>query len=95
MPAGEAVAPGRWPPHDMLGRCFLPEGEVGGIAFLALPVESAGLAEELLDVAPGEFAVVVGGIVFGHIEVDRPVALVGKPGVEDGFHILDLLDDMP
>ncbi len=94
MPAGETVAPGGWPAHDMLGRGLFPEGEVGGVALLGLAVEGAGLAEELLHIASRELAVMVFGVVSRHIEVDRPVALIGQPRVENLLDILDLLDDM-
>ena len=33
MPAGIARAPGTGPLHNVLGRCVLPKGKVGGMAF--------------------------------------------------------------
>ena len=51
VPAGEAVAPGRRPAHDVLGGCLFPEGEVEAVVLLALPVELAGSVEQVVDVA--------------------------------------------
>ena len=78
----------------MLGSGFLPEGEVGGIALLALAVKLAGSGEELVDIASGELAVVVGAVVARHIEIYRSFALVGIAGIENLLDIFNLLDDV-
>ena len=39
MPSGETVAPGARPAHDMFRLCFLPQGKVGLVAFLAHTVQ--------------------------------------------------------
>ena len=95
MPAGEAVAPGRGPPHDVLRRGFFPQGEVAGEAFLLLAVKFAGGGEHLLDDAAAELSVFVGLLlVFAHVEVHRAVADVGVAGVEYLLHEGYLLHDV-
>ena len=78
----------------MLGSGLLPEGEVGGIVFLFLSVEGARRGQKLVDVAARELAVVMVGVIFRHVEIDRAVADIGIAAVENLLHIFDLLDDM-
>ena len=94
MPAGEAVAPGRGPAHDVFGRGLLPEGEVVGVVLIALTVELARVGHDVLEVAARQAAVVVAGVVLLDIEVDRAVRHVGKPGVENPLDEGNLLDDV-
>ena len=50
-PAGDAVAPGRRPAHDMLRRSLLPEGEIARMALVALPVQLARVRQNIVEVA--------------------------------------------
>ena len=65
----------------------LPEREVRGVSLLSL-FGVAALGLQFLDVLIGEFAVVLEG---GHIEVDRPVGLVGVALLDQ---CLDQIDDL-
>ena len=94
VPAGEAVAPGRRPAHDMLRRSLLPEGEIARMALIALPVQLARVRQNIVEVAARKTAVAVFPVVFLHIEIDRPVRFVGETVVENLLHHGDLLDDM-
>ncbi len=94
VPAGEAFTPGRGPVHDVFGRCFFPQREVGGIVFLLLSVKGAGGREQFVDISARELAVTVVAVVFGHIEVDRAVRYVGISALEYLLDIFYLLDDM-
>ena len=51
MPAGESVAPRRWPAHDVLGLRAFPECEVDGVMFFVLAIECARRIQHLVDVA--------------------------------------------
>ena len=51
VPAGETVAPGRRPAHDVFGLCLLPQGKVGGVVLLFLSVQFAGGVEHVVQVA--------------------------------------------
>ena len=95
VPAREAVAPGRWPAHDVLGLCLLPQGEVGLVALLAHPVEFAAGILHVVEVASAQSAIVVVAVIFLHVEIDAAVALVGISGIENLLHELFLLDDVP
>ena len=94
VPSRETFAPGRGPVHDMLGGCFLPEGEVGGVTLFGLTVKLARSGQQLVDVTTGELAVAIVGVELGHVEVHRTVADVGIACVEDGLDVFDLLDDV-
>ena len=95
MPAGEPLSPRRRPAHDMLGRCLLPQREVIGVALVALPVQLARVGDDVVEVTTRKPAVIIFGVVFLHVEIDRAVRLVGKAVGEDLLDELDLLDDMP
>ena len=95
VPAGETVAPGRRPAHDVLRLCLLPQGEVGLVMLLADAVEV--VARGVLDVLQGaaaEDAVLVLLVIRLNVEIDRTVRLVGKAVVENLLHQLLLLDDV-
>ena len=94
VPARETLAPGRRPPHDMLGRRLLPQREVVGVAFVRLPVQLARVGDDVVEVAPRQPAVVVFGVVLLYVEVDRTVRLVGIAVGQNPLHELDLLDDV-
>ena len=94
VPAGEALAPLRWPTHDVLRCSVFPEGEVDGVMLLRLPVQLAGGVEQLVHVAVGEDAVAVILVVSRHVEVDRAFALVGVAVGQDAVDELHLLDDV-
>ena len=95
MPAGKALAPRTWPVHNVFGRGLFPQRKIHAAAFLLLSVEFARGRELLVDIAPRKSAVVVFLVVFFHIEIDRPVALVGVARRHYLFHKFYLLDDMP
>ncbi len=94
MPSGEAFTPGRWPVHDMFGRGLLPEGEVGGMVFLILAVELAGVAQKFVNVAARQFAVGMVSVEFWHIEIDGSVRDIGIAAFKDLFDVFDLFDDV-
>ena len=94
VPAWEALAPLRWPTHDVLRCGAFPEGEVDGVTLLRLPVQLAGGVEQLVHVAVGEDAVAVVLVVSRHVEVDRAFALVGVAVGQDAVDELHLLDDV-
>ena len=94
VPARETFAPGGRPAHDVFGLRLLPEGEVVGGALVALPVQRAGAFQGVVEVAPGQDAVVEVAVVLLHVEIDAAVALVGIAGGEDLLHGLYLLDDV-
>ena len=94
VPAGKSVAPRRRPAHDVFGLGFLPQGEVGGVVLLLLPVQFAGRVQHVFQVAPGQFSIVVVLVVFGHVEVDGALAFVGITIVQDFLHQRDLFDDV-
>ena len=78
----------------MFGLGAFPEGEIDGVAFFVLAVEGAHGALHVFHVAAGKDAVVVGFIVFFHIEIDRSLAFVSVAVVDNLFYQFDLLDDM-
>ena len=94
VPAGEAFAPRRWPAHDVLGLCLLPQCEVGLMAFLPHPVELATGILDILKGASAEDAVLILLVVGLDVEVDTAVGLVGEATVENLLHELLLFDDM-
>ena len=95
VPAGEAVAPGRGPAHDVLGRSLLPQGEVTREALLVLSVEFARGGQHLVDDATAQLTVFVCVLlVFAHVEVDAAVGDVGQACVEDALHEGYLLHDV-
>ena len=94
VPAGEAVAPGTGPAHDMLGLGLFPQGEVVRGVFVTLSVQAAGPFQGGLQRTSGQHSVIVVPVVFLHVEIHRPVALVGVTGRQDGLDHLDLFDDM-
>ncbi len=94
MPAGETIAPGRGPAHDVLGLGLFPKGEVDGVALLVLPVERTGRVDHVLDIAPGKHAVTMLLVVFLDVEIDGSLAHVSEAIVQDPLDQPDLLDDM-
>ncbi len=94
VPAGESFAPRRRPVHDVLGRGFFPQGEVGGIVLLGLSVELARGGEKLVDVAAREASVAEVAVEFGDVEVYRSFAYVSVAGIENLLYVFDLLDDV-
>ena len=90
----ETVAPWAGPAHDMFGLRTFPEGEVGRVMLFALSVQLAGGVEHIVQIAAGEFAVMVVFIVFGHVEVDGTFTLVGISVLHDFLHECYLLNDM-
>jgi hypothetical protein len=78
----------------MLGRGFLPQGEVGGVVFLVLSVQCAGCGQEFVDVASAEASVAAFGVEFGYVEVNRAFADVSEAAVENFFDVFDLLDNV-
>ena len=69
---------------------LLPQREVVGVAFVRLPVQLARVGDDVVEVAPRQPAVVVFGVVLLHVEVDRPVRLVGIAVGQNPLHELDL-----
>ena len=51
VPAGESVAPGARPAHDMLGLCFLPQREVGLVALFSHAVKLPAGVFHVVEVA--------------------------------------------
>ena len=94
MPAGETVAPGRRPAHDMFGFGLLPEGEVVGVALVGLAVKAARALERVFEIASGKHSVMIVPIVFLHIEIHASVAHVGVSRIENLLHRLYLLYDV-
>ena len=94
MPSRETFAPRTRPMHDMLRRRFLPKGEVIGMFLLVLPVQFAGLGDDIIEVTTGEFAVRIILGIFLHVHIDRTVRHVRVALIEDLLHEGDLLDDM-
>ena len=94
MPSGETVAPWRRPAHDVFRLRFFPEGEVGGITFFALSVEVAGGIQYVVEVAAGEFAVMIVLIIFSYVKVDGTFAFVSVSGVQNLLYELDLFDNV-
>ena len=95
VPAGETVAPGAGPAHDMLRLCLFPECKVIRSTFVALAVKAAGAFQGCLQGAAGKDAVIVVTVVFLDIEVDAAVTLVGITGCKDFLDGLYLLNDVP
>ena len=95
MPAGKTVAPRRGPPHDMFGRSLFPKSEIETIVLLALSVELPRRVEQVVDIAPRQFAVMVIFIILHYIEVNRPVTYISISGLYNLFDIFDLFDNMP
>ena len=94
VPARESLAPGRRPPHDMLGRRLLPQCEIVRMALVRLSVQLARVGDDVVEVAARQLAVVVFGVVLFNVEIDRAVRLVGIAVGEDFLHELDLLNDV-
>ncbi len=92
VPSGKSFAPRRGPVHDVFGRCLFPEGEIGGVALLALSVEFAGGGEQLIDVASGKPSVAVLAVEAWYVEIDGAFAFVGIAAVENFFDVFDLFD---
>ena len=78
----------------MLRLCFLPKGEVGRIMFLALSIEVTGGIQYIVQVASGEFTVMIIFIVFGYIKVDGTFAFVSIAGFQDFANQFNLLYNM-
>ena len=73
VPAGEAVAPGRGPAHDVLRLGLFPEGEIDLVVFLAHAAEFAAGVDDVFEVAVGEAAVAVVTVIFLDVEIDAAV----------------------
>ena len=95
VPTRKAVAPGRWPAHNMFGRSLFPKGKVAGKALLILAVKLAGSGKHLVDDATAELAVLVGFLlVLADVEIDTAVADVCQTCVKNLLHQLYLLNDV-
>ena len=75
----------------MFRLCFLPEGKVGRITLFALSVEVTGGIQYIVQIASGEFTVMIIFIVFGYIKVDGTFAFVGIAGFQDFAYQFNLL----
>ena len=94
MPARKAVAPRRWPAHNMLRAGFFPKGEVYLIALFVYTVQCSARVNGIFEVAPREYAVAILGVVFFYIEVNRPVALICVAVIKDFLHERFLFDNV-
>ena len=94
VPAREAFAPRGRPAHDVLRLGLLPDGEVVRGALVGLAVQGARPFQGRLQGPARQHAVAEIVVVLLHVEIDRPVGLVGVARLEDLLHGLDLLDDM-
>ena len=94
VPSREPVAPLAGPAHNMLGRGFLPQGEVGLVVLFAHTVDLAAGILDVLQRAAAQPSIVVFLVVGLDIEVHRAVRLVGEAVVHDLLHQLLLLDDV-
>ena len=94
VPSGETVAPGRWPAHDMLFGCFLPEGEVGLVLLLAHSTQVAACVLNVLQRTSAQSAILVFLVVFLDVKIDTAVGFIGKTIVQNLLHQLLLLNDM-
>lgn len=79
----------------MFGRGLFPQSEVVGVAFVALAVQFAGVGHDVVEIAARKTAVVVVGVVFFDVEIDRAVRYIGVAGIENPLYERDLFDDMP
>ena len=95
VPTGETFAPRTRPVHDVLGRGFFPQRKIDAASFLRLTIEFTCCFEQLVDIPPRQFAVVVVAVVFLDIEIDRPFADVGVTRIENLLHKCNLFDDVP
>ena len=95
VPAGESIAPGAWPTHDVLWLCLLPQCEISLILLLTHTSESitTGILQ-VLQCATREYAVLIVLIVFLDVEIYRTVADVCVAIVQYLLHQLLLLYDM-
>ena len=57
VPAGKSFGPGARPMHDMLGCSFLPQCEVVAVLLFVLPVQFAGLCDDIVEVTTGQLTV--------------------------------------
>ena len=64
MPTGKPLLHGLGPAHDMFGLCTFPQSEIGRITLLALTVQFAGGVQHIVQVAAGQFAVMMVFVVF-------------------------------
>ncbi len=62
--------------------------------FLLLAVEGTRFRKEFVDITARQLAVMMVGIVLGHIEINRTVAFVSISGILYFLDIFDLLDYM-
>ena len=69
VPTWETVAPGRWPAHDMLGLCTLPQCEIRRITFLLLTVEFTRSVEHIIKITAGQDTVVMVLVILCHIKI--------------------------
>ena len=76
----------------MFGGCFLPQREVGRIAFFGLAVEFAGGGEEFVDVSSRKTAVTIVLVELGYIEIYGTFAHIGVAAVDNRFDVFNLLD---
>src|SRR5438045_2257895 len=91
MPAWEADAPGRGPLHSVRGTCLLPEGEVGGIALLAVHLDTRpGL--HVVEALARQLAVVgERGNVVIYAVADHICVTLLYQALDEVYHILDVL----
>ena len=78
----------------MLRLSLFPKREIVRSALVGLAVQSPGTLLGVIQSTPGKHTVTMVGIVLGHIEINRAVALVRISCIQNLLHSLDLLDDM-
>ena len=86
MPTGESVTPRAGPAHDMFGLCTFPQGEIGRIALLALTVQLAGGVQHIVQVAAGQFAVMMVFVVFCYIEINGTFTFISIAVFQNFFY---------
>ena len=95
VPPGEAHAPRRAPPHDVLRLRLLPQREVRLVALLAHAIQRPRVVYHVVEVPPAQFPIVEFLVILLYVEVHRAVALVGEAVVHYLPHQFLLLDDVP
>ena len=94
MPTGESVTPRAGPAHDMFGLCTFPQGEIGRIGLLALTVQLAGGVQHIVQVAAGQFAVMMVFVVFCYIEINGTFTFISIAVFQNFFYQFYLFNDM-
>ena len=70
VPAGETIAPWRWPAHDMLRLRTLPQCKIGWIAFLVLTIKFACRVQHIIKVTARQNTILVCLVILGNIKID-------------------------